>query len=237
MSLWRNVCLAAFVAGWALLISAMSQPALAQAPPAVVTEHQEAPVAVDQAEAKVLAVLEELDAYRKGTMNVPREDGRLLRILAESIGAKRVVELGTSNGYSGIWMCLALRQTGGHLITFEIDEGRAAMARENFAKAGVADLITIVMGDAHENVLKLDETPIDLIFIDADKPGYPDYLEKLLPKVRPGGLIVAHNTSWPAPDPAFIEAITTNPALDTLFINVTNQGMSVSVKKRTAGKP
>jgi predicted O-methyltransferase YrrM len=190
-------------------------------------------LAADPDEQAIIAVIEELDAHqRAGNMNVPVDDGRLLRILAESMGARHVVEIGTSNGFSGLWLCLALRKTGGHLTTFDIDEGRFALAKANFAKAGVSSLVTQVLGDAHDEIAKLPETPIDLLFIDADKPGYLDYLQKLLPRVRPGGLVLAHNMNSPRPDPAFVKAITTNPALETLFVNMQNQGMAVSLKKR-----
>jgi predicted O-methyltransferase YrrM len=185
----------------------------------------------DEAEAKALAVLRELDGQRRGNMNVPEADGRLLRILTEAIGAETVVEIGTSNGYSGIWIALALRSTGGKLITHEIDPERAERARANFERAGVTDLVTIVLGDAHENVQEL-EGPIDLIFIDADKPGYLDYLKKCLPKLRPGGLILSHNMRRPRPDPAFVEAITTDKALETLFLHMDAAGMGLSLKKR-----
>jgi len=181
-------------------------------------------------ERRVLAVLEELDGERGGNMNVPREDGRLLRVLAQAIGAKRAVEIGTSNGYSAIWIALALKSTGGHLVTHEIDPGRAARARANFERAGVADLITVVLGDAHEKVREL-EGPIDLLFIDADKPGYLDYLEQCLPKVRPGGLILAHNMNRPAPDARFVEAITTRAELETLFLHMDAAGMALTLKK------
>jgi predicted O-methyltransferase YrrM len=77
-------------------------------------------------------------------MNVSEEDGRLLRLLVESLGAKHVVEIGTSNGYSGIWLCLALRTTGGKLTTYEIDAHRASLARENFKRAGVHEIVTLV---------------------------------------------------------------------------------------------
>ncbi len=184
-----------------------------------------------EAERKILAVLDDLDRNRRGFMSVPVEDGRLLRLLTEAIGAKKVVEIGTSNGYSAIWMCLGLRSTGGRLVTHEIDAERAALARENFRKAGVEDLVTVVEGDAHETVKKL-EGPIDLLFLDADKPGYLDYLGKLLPLVRPGGLVLAHNMRRPEPDPRFVEAISTNPDLETLFLNMEEAGMGVSLKKR-----
>ena len=82
--------------------------------------------------------------------NVSTADGRLLRQLTESIGAKRVVELGTSTGESGLWFSIALRKTGGKLYTHDIDPGRIAVARENFKRAGVDDIIVITEGDAHE---------------------------------------------------------------------------------------
>lgn len=191
-----------------------------------------APQGRDDAEKKILSVLDEMDqAQRRGTMSVPRDDGRLLRLLAESIGAKHIVELGTSHGYSGIWFCLALRTTGGRLTTFEIDAQRAASARQNFERAGVSSLVTLVEGDAHQQVGKVKE-PIDLVFLDADKEGYEDYLKKLLPLIRPGGLIVGHNIDERMADPAFIRAITTNAGLDSVFVEVGNSGLSLSLKKR-----
>ena len=192
----------------------------------------QAPLPKNDAEKKILSVLDNLDeSQREGNMNVPIEDGRLLRLLTETIKAKHVVEIGTSNGYSGIWICLALKKTGGKLVTHELDESRASLARQNFKRAGVDDIVTLVMGDAHETVKNLKD-PIDLLFLDADKPGYIDYLNKLLPLVRPGGLVLGHNMRRPAPDPRFIKAITTNPDLETLFLHMDNAGMSVSLKKR-----
>ena len=193
---------------------------------------ESAPIPKDEAEKKILDVLDDMNRnQRRGNMNVPEEDGRLLRLLAESVGAKHVVEIGTSNGYSGIWLCLALRTTGGKLTTHDIDEGRAALARENFKRAGVDRIVTLVIGDAHEKVTKLKEQ-IDLLFLDADKEGYLDYLNKLLPLVRPGGLVVAHNINPGQADPRYVEAITTNPNIETLFLHMDGAGVSVSMKKR-----
>jgi len=190
------------------------------------------PVPKDDAEKKILAVLTDLDQnQRRGMMNVPEEDGRLLRLLTETVGAKNVVEIGTSNGYSGIWFSLALRTTGGKLTTFEIDAGRASLARENFKRAGVEQYITLVEGDAHEEVTRIED-PIDLLFLDADKEGYLDYLDKLLPRVRPGGLIVAHNMNARQAHPPFVKAITTNPNLETLFVHMDHAGVAISMKKR-----
>jgi len=190
---------------------------------------QQPPVPVNEQEKKILSILDDMDRnQRRGMMNVPIEDGRILRLLTEAVGAKHVVEIGTSNGYSGIWFCLALRTTGGKLTTHDIDEGRAALARENFKRAGVDKLVTLVMGDAHETVKNLKE-PIDVLFLDADKEGYIDYLNKLLPLVRPGGLILAHNIDMVGQD--FIKAITTNPDLETVFQG-RGQNLGVTLKKR-----
>lgn len=183
-------------------------------------------------EAHILEVLESMfRTQRRGSMSVPPEDGRILRLLTEAIGAQHVVEIGTSVGYSGLWIALALTSTGGKLTTFEIDAGRAAKARENFARAGVSNIVTLVEGDAHETVLKIRE-PIDLLFLDADKEGYIDYLNKLLPLVRPGGLIVAHNMDERMAHPPYVQAITTNPALETVFINLATSGIGITMKKR-----
>ncbi|HPC61133.1 MAG TPA: O-methyltransferase [Verrucomicrobiota bacterium] len=183
-------------------------------------------------EKEVLAVLDDMDRnQRRGSLSVPREDGRILRLFAEATGAKNVVEIGTSIGYSSIWFALALERTGGKLTTFEIDPGRAATARQNFKRAGVDKIITVVEGDAHEEVKKLKD-PIDILFLDADKQGYVDYLNKLLPLVRPGGLVIAHNMSRAQADPRYLEAITTNPELETLFLNLQTSGIGVTMKKR-----
>jgi predicted O-methyltransferase YrrM len=186
---------------------------------------QKPPVPKDDNEKKILGVLDDILA-RQSYRNVPPQDGRLLRLLAETMKAKNIVEIGTSTGYSGIWFGMALRKTGGKLTTFEIDAQRAATARANFKRAGMADIITLVEGDAHEEVKKLKDT-IDILFLDADKEGYVDYLEKLLPLIRPGGMIIGHNINPRMADPKFMEAITTNPNLETII----RSEVSLTLKK------
>ncbi len=178
------------------------------------------------AEKKILAVVDE--AQKSGAMfeNAPVADARMLRLLTESTDAKNVVELGTSTGLSGLWFCMALQKTGGKLTTFEYDAGRAATARKHFTKAGVDQLVTVVDGDAHKTISRLKD-PIDILFIDADKEGYVDYLNRLLPLVRPGGLIIAHNDSM-APD--YQKLVTSNPALETLPYRE-GGGMLITLKK------
>jgi predicted O-methyltransferase YrrM len=196
----------------------------------VAPEIESRTVPKDDKEKQALAALEEM-TKGKWYLNVTTREGRVLRQLAESLGAKRVVEIGTSSGYSTIWLAMGVRAAGGKVITHDIDPKIIKIARENFQKAGVDDLITIVEGDAHETVKQLKE-PIDLVFLDADKKGYIDYLQKLLPLVRPGGLILGHDMHAPMPDPRYIEAITKNPALETSFIMMECFGMSMTLKKR-----
>lgn len=185
------------------------------------------PQARSEQEKRILATIDA--AARAGELfeNVPTADGRFLRLLAESANAKHVVEIGTSTGLSGMWFSIALEKTGGRLTTFEYDAGRAATARKNFKEAGVDRLATVVEGDAHQTLARLKE-PVDVVFIDADKEGYIDYLNKLLPLVRPGGLILAHNIGM---TPGYVRAVTGNADLDTVFY-AQGGGLSVTLKKR-----
>jgi len=185
------------------------------------------PLANNETEKRILSTIEEVRRSGRTWASVPDADGRLLRLLTEAVGAKHVVEIGTSTGYSGLWFALALSNTGGRLTTYEIDPGRAAVAREHFKKAGVEHMITLIEGDAHRNLDKL-EGEVDVVFIDADKEGYVRYLNKLLPRVRSGGLILAHNVDMVRD---YVEAVTTNPALDTVFY-MDGSGLAVTLKKR-----
>ena len=186
------------------------------------------PLAKTESEKRILAVLDEAVKVGELYANVPAADGRMLRLLAEAVNARNVVEIGTSTGLSGLWFCLALEKTGGRLTTFEIDPGRAATALAHFKKAGVDRLVTLVQGDAHQTIARLKD-PIDILFVDADKEGYVDYLNKLLPLVRPGGLIIAHNIDS-APD--YLTAVTANPDLETVLPAQAGNGMAVTMKKR-----
>ncbi|MFZ5831063.1 MAG: O-methyltransferase [Planctomycetota bacterium] len=187
----------------------------------------------DEAEQRIVAVLEDMHANQsRGMGNVLPEDGRLMRMLAESLEAKHVVELGTANGYSAMWFCLALRSTGGKLTTHEIDPQRIAMAKENFKRAGVEGLVTLVEGDAHETIKKL-EGPIDLVLLDAEKEGFVDYLNQLLPRVRVGGLIIAHDSSGQADQlPDYFAAIAAHPDLETVFVDASRWGMAITRKMK-----
>ncbi len=182
------------------------------------------PAAKTPAEQRILSVLDQMTAGKGTFLPVAAEDGRKLRLLVEAMDAKRVVEIGTSTGYSALWICLGLQSTGGKLTTFEIDAGRAAQARRHLEEAGVDKLVEIVVGDAHENVKRLGG-PIDLVFLDADKPGYTAYLQALLPLVRPGGLIAADNMQMA---PEYLKRVTSDPQLDTVVFG----RFAVTLKKR-----
>jgi caffeoyl-CoA O-methyltransferase len=182
-------------------------------------------LAKDDSEKRILRVLDDIDEG----LATDEVHGRLLRILVESTKAKNVVEIGTGNGYSALWMCLGLKTTGGKLVTHEIDREKILSARANFKLAGVENLVTVVEGDAHQTVARLKD-PIDILFMDAQGGNF-EYLNQLLARVRPGGLILADNMRRPAPSPRYVKAITTNPNLETIFLNMQSTGISLTVKK------
>jgi caffeoyl-CoA O-methyltransferase len=129
-------------------------------------------------------------------IQVSPNEAKLLQLLAEMVGARRVLEVGTLGGYSAIHFGRALPQDG-TLISLEIDERHAEVARENVERAGLSDKVEIRVGDARELLAKIaedDEGPFDVAFIDADKEGYPEYLEWALKLTRPGALILGDNT-------------------------------------------
>jgi len=132
---------------------------------------------------------------RKGlpAISITAEEGRFLQVLVRACGAKKAVEIGTLGGYSGIWIARGMNDDG-KLITLEIDEYHADIAREHFLRAGVSEKIEIRVGDAHDSLKAMsNEGPFDFVFIDADKTGYSSYFEWALSNIRIGGIITAHN--------------------------------------------
>ena len=128
-------------------------------------------------------------------INVSATEGKLLRMLAEMVGARRILEIGTLGGYSAIHLARALPENGA-LISLELDERHAAVARENVAGAGLESKVEVRVGDARELLAGIDEIgegPFDVVFIDADKGGYPEYLEWAIRLSRPGSLILGDN--------------------------------------------
>jgi predicted O-methyltransferase YrrM len=131
-------------------------------------------------------------------IHVSAVQGKLLHVLARAVGARRILEVGTLAGFSGIWLARAL-PADGRLVTLELDPRHARVAQANFERAGLADRIEIMVGPAIESLATLatladaGADPFDMVFIDADKESYADYLDGALRLARPGALIVADN--------------------------------------------
>lgn len=164
--------------------------------------------------------------------NVPPADGRLLYDLILENDYQRVLEVGTSNGYSALWMGFALQQTGGRLITVEINEERAQEARRNIEQAGLSSVIEVRVDDAMEVLPRLSGN-FDLVFLDADKSQYIDYFRYLDPRVPEGGAIAAHNVStMEYAMKGFLNAIRDRGSYKTQVHRATRQGMLVAYKRQ-----
>lgn len=148
-------------------------------------------IIMDEATSKVLA---ELEKTQKQFWNVPRKTGVLLNMFIKMMNAKSVLEVGTSNGYSGIWLAKALKETGGKLTTIEYYDKRQSVAIENFKICGIDDVVRPLQGSACDVIESLDESEkFDFVFIDANKREYVKYFELVKPHLTPKAMIVADN--------------------------------------------
>ena len=169
------------------------------------------------------AKLRELEKTQKNYWNIARETANFLNFLIKTANAKNVLEIGTSNGYSAIWIALALKETGGHLTTIEFWEKRQSIAKENFKICGIDNLITPIIGsafDAMEEMLN-NEQKFDFIFMDANKAeylGYFEYADKMLEK---GGIIAADNVlSHELKVKPFVDKIMSHSDYQTEILNL-----------------
>jgi predicted O-methyltransferase YrrM len=136
--------------------------------------------------------------HSRKLLNLEPDTAELLSILARSSAAKRVLEIGTSNGYSTIWLAASIGPSGGRVISIDRSREKQSMARENLSKAGLLEYVDLLFGDATEVVRTLPG-PFDLVFFDADRKSAPAQLTLLLPKLAPSALILADNVlSHPA---------------------------------------
>jgi predicted O-methyltransferase YrrM len=152
-----------------------------------------------------------------------------------SIGASRVLEIGTAIGYSGIWLAGAL-PAGGMLLTMEMNPDRARIARANFSRAGLADRASVIVGDAHLTLTKVSG-PFDLIFQDGDKALYVPMLDRLVDLLRPHGLLVTDNVLW---DGEVVPGFVAEPkrdAADTRAIAEYNERLNAHPRLMTATVP
>ena len=208
---------------------------ISQVPLAMVeaAEGDSRPVQRDPAQLRRL--LDGMDAKGYHFWSVPRKDAEFLHLMVKATRARNVLELGTSQGTSAVWMGLALEETGGRLTTIEISKERYDLARRHVSDAGLSQRVTFIKGDAHAEVTKL-EGPFDFVFMDADKEGQMDYFKKLYPKkLTPGAILAVHNAIRQASSMKdYLEMIRKHPDFDTVTLSLTmDDGFCLSYRHRT----
>ena len=145
------------------------------------------------AEAELLRALEEQpEEWGQVRISVPPDTGKFLHVLVRMAKPKRILEIGMFHGYSTLWIGLAARSVGARITTLELEAEKVAVAQANFAKAGLADIITVIQGDGKQTLAGLPG-PYDLVFLDAAKEDYAAYFDLIYPRLAPGGVIVADN--------------------------------------------
>jgi len=178
------------------------------------------------------SLLKNIRAADKGQLAISEEDGRFLRVLVAVRGAKSVLEIGAASGYSGIWLGLGARESGGKVVSIEYDPERAKEAAENISRAGLTDVVRVVHGDAFKEIPKLQGT-FDFVFLDAWKPDYQKFFDMVFPRMTPGAVFAAHNVVNKKTEmEPFLKTIQTHPQLFTSIVSPGSEGMSVSVKLR-----
>ena len=178
------------------------------------------------------ALLRSIKAADTGQLAVSEEDGRFLRVLVATRGAKSILEIGTASGYSGIWLGLGARESGGRVVAIEYDPQRAKEAAANIKRAGLDDVVRVVQGDAFAEIPKLQGT-FDFVFLDAWKPDYKRFFDLVFPRLTPGAVFTAHNVVNKKNEmEPFLKTIQNHPSLLTTVVSPSGEGMSVSYKLR-----
>jgi len=176
-------------------------------------------------------ILADIRARDKGQLAVSEEDGKFLRLLIASTGRKRALEVGAASGYSAIWMAQGLRATGGKLVSIEYDPVRARELADNIKKAGMSDVVQVVVGDAFVEIPKLQGT-FDFVFLDAWKRDYKKFYDVIYPRLDKGGLFTAHNVVNKKNELGdFLDVIQRNPSLWTAIVAPSGEGISLSYKR------
>ena len=176
-------------------------------------------------------VLIELEKTQKQFWNISRVTAEFLYTLIRTKNAKNVLEIGTSNGYSGIWLAKAVKETGGHLTTIEFYDKRLDVAKENFKTCGVDDVITTLQGSALMHLEYLpDDFRIDFAFVDANKSEYIKYFEFIDKHLEKDGIIACDNVlSHEAKCKPFIDAINADPNYENVVLPLP-AGLSLAKK-------
>jgi predicted O-methyltransferase YrrM len=165
----------------------------------------------------------------KRMLNITPDTGRLLWILVRAMSATRILEVGTSNAFSTIWLADAARSTGGRVTTLEMDADKIALAKVNLAAAKLDGVVDIIEGRAVDSLASLPG-PFDFIFLDADRASYIEYLKVVVPKLRAGGLLIADNATSHADEMHdYLDRVKSHPQLFAVTVPIGN-GEEIAVK-------
>jgi len=176
-------------------------------------------------------LLKQIKVADKDQLAVSEEDGRFMRLLVATSGAKRALEIGAASGYSAIWIGLGMRETGGTLVTIEYDKARAQQAMANIKKAGLSDIVQVISGDAFAEIPKVPGT-FDFVFCDAWKRDYQKFFSMVFPRMNKGGLFLGHNVVNKRDEMAdFLKTIHTSPAVFSSIVSPSGEGMSITYKR------
>jgi predicted O-methyltransferase YrrM len=163
-------------------------------------------------------------------LNITRDTGEFLSVLVQATAARRVLEIGTSNGYSTLWLANAARAMGGSVTTVELSDYKVGLARQNFSRSGLAASITLVQDDAGRVLERAVDASFDLVFLDSERPEYPGWWPHLKRVLRPGGLLVVDNaTSHPEQMAPFVALVKADADFTTSLVPVGN-GEFLAVK-------
>jgi predicted O-methyltransferase YrrM len=163
-------------------------------------------------------------------LNITRDTGELLAVLVRATAARRVLEIGTSNGYSTLWLASAARAIGGTVTTVELADYKVGLATANFERSGLARSISLVHDDAGRVLQRAADGAYDLVFLDSERPEYPGWWPDLKRVLRPGGLLVVDNaTSHQAEMAPFVALVTADRGFVTSLVPVGN-GEFLAVK-------
>lgn len=194
----------------------------------------------------LLTVLDELHRY--GTAhdagladrlerlrNVEPDTARVLSVLVQALAARRLLELGTSNGYSTLWLADAVRSVGGRLVTVDVDAARSALAAQNLDRVGLRELVELRVEDAAVTLRETPDGALDLIFLDAERPAYASYWPDLVRVLRPGGLLAVDNVLSHADQVADFRALVRADARVSEAVVPTGAGLLLVVRAPAPG--
>lgn len=156
-------------------------------------------------------------------LNITRDTGEFLSVMVRAANARRVLEIGTSNGYSTLWLADAAQAIGGHVWTLESSAFKVALAAGNFARAGLSPVITQLHREAGQALAETDDESFDLIFLDSERSEYPGWWPDIKRVLRRGGVLVVDNaTSHPEQMAPFVALVETDPDFATCLLPVGN---------------